>query len=357
MEGTESVRMTTSIPSNTEASQWVETYCRERPELSLCFCEVREVKRSNRDTWVFLNLLDKRCPELFLICEPRGKSTPRIVPYFSIRERPDRQIVSYSLGKGLCNLAEVRELFGGLFSRYCGSYTPKDLPQAKGELSKIALWVHDCLTEDFDHQISLNRQDLPEGVSISYDFGMAFSNHYFPPFYTMELGISEDSVRENRLFVLDLLDRYAQWVRLDEGETVRCLETSYPATCHADRCRYYLRNYEAHFRTRLYFGRFFEKMRNTPFEKERLGVLAKGLGLDMTGVTEWEGFIKVIRSGPRGTLDLRGLDLSDMDLRGADLTGASLAGADLEEADLRGARLSGVDWKDTNLKDVRRNET
>jgi hypothetical protein len=354
--------MTLSIPSDREARRWVESYCRERPGLSFCSCEVREVKRRERDTWVFLDFLDKRCPELFLIREPGGESPAETIPYFPIRERPDRQIVSYSLGKGLCNLAEVSEFFRGLYSRYCGSYRPGELPQQKADLSKIALWVHDCLTEDFDHQTALNRQNLPEGVCISYDFGMAFSNHYFPPFYTLELGISEESIPENRLFVLDLLARYARWVLVDEEEAVRNLETSYPATCHADRCRYYLRNYKAHFRTRLYFGRFFEKMRNTPFERGKLDELAERAGLDMTGVTEWETLVKEIRSGPRGTLDLRGLDLSDMDLRrsdlrGADLTGASLAGADLEEADLRGAKLSGVDWTDTNLKNVRQADT
>ena len=103
-------------------------------------------------------------------------------------------------------------------------------------------------------------------------------------------------------------------------------------------------------------------MRNTPFEKERVGELAERIGLDVAGVSEWESFIKAIRSDPRGTLDLRGLDMTDMDLRradlrGADLTGASLAGADMEQADLRGARLSGVDWTNTNLKGVERDET
>lgn len=354
--------MTTSIPSHREARRWVEAYCGERPELSICTCEVREVRRRGRDIWVFLNFLDKRCPELFLIREAGRESAAEIIPYFSIRERPDRQIVSYSLGKDLCNLAEVRELFGGLFSRYCGSFALGELPQQEGDLSRIALWVHDCLTEDFDHQTSLNRQNLQEGVCISYDFGMAFSNHYFPPFYTLELSISEDSIQEHRLFVLDLLARYARWVCVDEEEAVRSLENSYPSTCHGDRCRYYLRNYKAHFRTRLYYGRFFEKMRNTPFEKERVGELAERIGLDVAGVSEWESFIKTIRSAPRGTLDLRGLDMTDMDLRradlrGADLTGASLAGADMEQADLRGARLSGVDWTDTNLKGVERDET
>ena len=351
-----------ATPSHREARRWVEAYCTNRPELSICSYKVLEVKVIERDAWVFLDSPDKRCPELFLIREVRNESGGEIIPYFAIRERPGRQIVSYSLGKGLCNLAEVKELFGRLYSRYCGSYRVEDLQQRRGSLSRIALWVHDCLTEDFDHHISLNRQNLREGVCISYDFGMAFSNHYFPPFYTMELGISDESILENRLFLLDLLTSYARWVRADEGRLVSALEESYPATCRGDRCRYYLRNYRAHFRTRLYFGRFFEKMRNTPFERERLREIAKTIELDLGGVSDWESFIEAVRSAPRGRLGLRNLDLSDMDLRradlkGADLSGANLAGADLEDADMRGAKLSGTDMRGANLKGVKLDES
>jgi hypothetical protein len=354
--------MTTPIPSHRELRQWVEAYCRERPDLSLCSCGVREVKARERETWVFLDFLDKRCPELFLIREAGRDSSAEIIPYFSIREGPDRQIVSYALGKDLCNLAEVRELSGGLFSRYCGSYTAGELPQQKGDLSRIALWVHDCLTEDFDHQISLNRQNLPEGVCISYDFGMAFSNHYFPPFYAMELGVSDDSILENRLFLLELILRYARWLEVDEAVIIGQLEASYPATYHGDRCRYYLRNYRTHFPIRLYFGRFFEKIRSTPFEKESAHEIAKRIELDVGGVSDWDSLIEAVRSVPRGRLDLRGLDLAGMDLRradlkGADLAGANLAGADLEDADIRGAKLSGADMRGTNLKGVKSDET
>jgi hypothetical protein len=363
MEEIESLRMKgASTPTHREARRRVEAYCRDRPELSMCSCEVREVRVIERDVWVFLDSPDRRCPELFLIRGSSKESAAEIIPYFAIQERPGRQIVSYSLGKGLCNLAEVKELFGRLYSRYCGSYLVGELPQKRGSLSRIALWVHDCLTEDFDHQIALNRQNLEEGVCISYDFGMAFSNHYFPPFYTMELGISDTSILEHRLFLLEVLSRYARWVRADEGGTVSRLQRSYPTTSHGDRCRYCLRNYKAHFRTRLYFGRFFEKMRNAPFERERLYEIAKSIELDMDGVSDWGSLVEIIRSSPRRRLDLRGLDLSDMDLRradlkGADLTGASLAGADLEDADMRGANLSGVDMRGTNLKGVKLDQT
>jgi hypothetical protein len=191
---------------------------------------------------------------------------------------------------------------------------------------------------------------------------MAFSNHYFPPFYTMELGISDDSIVENRLYLIEMITRYAHWVMADEEAMIRRLEASYPTSCHADRCRYYLRNYKAYFRTRLYFGRFFEKMRHTFFERERLAGIAEAIGLDLGRLSGWESWIRTMRDSARGRLDLRGLDLSEMDLRGADLkgadlTGASLAGADLEGADMRGTNLSDVDLTGTNLEDVKMDTT
>jgi hypothetical protein len=330
---------------------WVEAYFRERPDLSHCSFEIRSTENFDEAAWVFLDSLDERCPQLVVFHNGLGCGSPqKVVPYFCIEERPNRQIVSYFLGRELCNLAEVREHSGRLYSRYCGSYDLDDLPQKRASLSRIALWMHDCLTEDFDHQTSLNRQSLEEGVCISYDFGMAFSNHYFPPFYAMELGISDESILENRFFLLELLASYARWVRTDEEEVVERLERSYPGTCHGDRCRYYLRNYKAHFASRLYFGRFFEKIRTTPFEAMRLKGVAEALGMDMREVADWASLIGLLRERGRGGLDLRGLDLSDMDLRRADLRGADLTGASLAGADLREAILSGVDRRDANLE-------
>ncbi len=317
---------------------------------------------TDRESWVFLDPRDKRCPRLFRIRGEEDGSRRTIIPYFLIRERPCRQLVSYFLGRELCNLAEVKELFGRLYSRYCGSYEPEELPQPEEDLSRIALWVHDCLTEDFDHQTALNRRNLEEGASISYDFGMAFSNHYFPPFYTMELGIAEDSIRENHVFLLETLTRYARWVAEEEESILRGIEASYPTTSHRDRCRYYLRNFKTHFRTRLYFGRFFEKLRGAPFDRQKLAELAEVLDLDLRDIADWPSLVTALRSCPRGRLDLRGLDLSDMDLRradlkGADLEGAYLAEADLEDADMRGANLSGADLSGTHLKGAKFDET
>jgi Pentapeptide repeats (8 copies) len=344
---------------NKELLRLAEAFYRETPAFSRCSCEVRGVRPLDGDHCVFVHAPDKRCPQVLLIPGNKRAEAREIIPYFPVRERPNRQIVSYVLGKDLCNLAEVREMFGSLFSRYCGSYRLDELPQWNRGLSKITLWVHDCLTEDFDHQISLNRQDLHEGVCISYDFGMAFSNHYYPPFYTMELGIPDESILENRSFLLDFLTRYAGWVGVDEEDFIGRLEALYPHTCHRDRCRYILRNYKAFFPTRLYFGRFFEKLRNTPFEKDRLHGIAETIGMELGEVSGWESWIEKLRACPRGKLDLRGLDLSDMDLRradlrGADLTDASLAGADLEGADMRGAKVNRVDLRGANLSGAKR---
>ncbi len=344
-----------SFESEGDLRSCVHAYCRERPELPLRSEEIREVRRVDGETWVFSDSQDKRCPQLFLVHRSESESDAQITPYFALQEHPERQIVSYALGKGLCNLAEVRELFGRLFSRYCGSYEPEELPHGSGSLSRIGLWVHDCLTEDFDHQVSLNRQHLGEGISISYDFGMAFSNHYFPPFYSMELGISDKSIVENHRFLLELLRSYAGRARADEQDMIRSLEKSYPTTCKPDFCKYILRSFKTYFPTRLYFGRFFEKIREVPVEQERLIEIGNMIGVKTEDIRDVQEWVECLRLLPRGRLDLRGLDLSDMDLtradlRNADLTGANLEGADLEEADLRGTILSEADLHGANLK-------
>lgn len=349
-----------SAPAGADLRERLEAYCSKRPDLSAFPLEIRETRPLDQDTWVFVSAPEKRCPELFRVRGSECLPEAQIVPYFRVRERPSRQIVSYTLGKGICNLAEVREVFGRLYSRYCGSYALEELPQRTGSLSRIALWVHDCLTEDFDHQTSLNRKNLREGVCISYDFGMAFSNHYFPPFYTKELGISDESILDNRPFLLKLILRYVQG-KWDEAEWVRRIQASYPTMCRTDRCRYYLRNYRAYLPTRLYFGRLFEKMRNTPFERQSVLAIAERIELDMRGVSGWDSLLQAIRCLPRRPLDLRGLVLTDMDLRRADLRGAdladtNLAGADLEEADLRGANLAGAELRGANLKGVKRDD-
>ncbi len=336
----------------------VQAYCRCRPDLPLHSEEIRDVKRVDGEIWVFTDSLDHRCPQLFLLRRQGTGSGRDVVPYFAVRERPDRQIVSYSLGKGLCNLAEVKELFGSLYSRYCGSYSLEEVPHRTGSLSRIGLWVHDCLTEDFDHQVSLNRQHLEEGISISYDFGMAFSNHYFPPFYAMELGIPDESIVENRVFLLELIRRYAGRAAADEESMVRNLEECYPKTCKPDFCRYLLRNFKTYFATRLYFGRFFEKILAAPPDPERLIEIGDSIGVETGENCDVPSLVERLRCVPRGRLELRGLDLSGVDLRradlrGADLTGASLAGADLEGADLTGADLAETDLRGANLEGVK----
>ncbi len=351
-----------STPTDARLLGRIEAYCSKRPELSAFPLEIRETRALDQDIWVFVSRPDKRCPELFQVrgSAPARPPEAQIVPYFPVRERPSRQIVSYTLGKELCNLAEVREVFGRLYSRYCGSHVLEELPQRTAALSRIALWVHDCLTEDFDHQTSLNRKDLPQGVCISYDFGMAFSNHFFPPFYTKELGISDESILEHRSCLLDLIRRYVRGAK-DEAEWVRRILASYPGVCRTDRCRYYLRNYRAYLPARLYFGRLFEKIRSAPFDRQSALEIAEEIGLDIRGVSGWDSLLRSIRSLPRRALNLTGLDLSDMDLRRADLRGAdlreaNLAGADLEGADLRGADLGGADLRGANLRGVKEHD-
>jgi len=344
--------------SSEELLRVAEDYGRERPGLFLCSCEIREVRSIGDDHYIFLASPEKRCPRILLVRALRDGRHRDVLPYFPVREGPDRQTVSYLIGRGLCNLAEVKELFGSLFSRYCGSYKVDELPQREGSQSRIALWVHDCLTEDFDHQTSLNRQNLHEGICVSYDFGMSFANHYYPPFYTLELGISDDSILESRIFLLGILSRYARWVVADEEIFIDQVRQSYPTTHHADRCRYYLRSYKAYFPARLYYGRFFEKLRSAPFEGERVSEIARAIEVDVAGISDWETLVRRLRETRPRRLDLRGLDLSEMnlrraDLRGADLRDADLSGAELEVADLRGADLRGANLEGTNLRNAK----
>jgi len=350
--------MRDSASSSEELLRLAEDYGREEPGLFLCSCEIREVRSVDDDYYLFLRSPEKRCPRILLIRGLRDGRHREVLPYFPIREGPDRQTASYLIGRGLCNLAEVKELFGSLFSRYCGSYRADELPQREAGQSRIALWVHDCLTEDFDHQTSLNRQNLHEEICVSYDFGMSFANHYYPPFYTLELGISDDSILEHRIFLLGLLARYARWVEADEETFIDQVRQAYPTTHRADRSRYYLRSYKAYFPVRLYFARFFEKLGRARFEGERVSEIARAIGLDVAGVSDWRTLVRRLREAPPRPLDLRGLNLSEMglrraDLRGADLRDADLSGADLEAADLRGVDLRGASLEGAKLRNAK----
>ena len=69
-----------------------------------------------------------------------------VTPYYPVNERPDRQIMSYILGKEKANLAEIKEIKGHLYSRCCLSYETTELIHDDPVESCIGLWVHDCLT-------------------------------------------------------------------------------------------------------------------------------------------------------------------------------------------------------------------
>lgn len=346
-----------------EVLRIVEDYLCDRPEFFLTSLNVKEMGESCGERYVRVNTVDKRSPELFMVCDVKGNPGKRVVPYFLIRERPNRQIISYFLGKNICNLSEVREIEGKLYSRHADSHGPDELPHRDEIASKIGLWVHDCLTEDFDHHSSLNRRDLPFGASVSYDFGMSFTNSYFPPFYAWELGISDDSIEERADFVMELLTRYARLAEMGEDEIISNIKDIYPTTRNEDFLRYLFRSYKTYFPMRLYYGRILEKLKGTVLHRDKLSIILGAVGLSIDGIADWNDVIRLLSDSRRGSLDLRGLDLSHVnmrkadlfvaDLREADLRGADLRCADLRDADLRGAKTDGMDIDDAKTEGMK----
>lgn len=318
--------------------------------------------RHNGSLLVHLDIKDKRCPSLLQVTGVHASRSADIVPFFRITSHQDRQIVSYMLGSNLCNLAEIREIDGSLFSRYAGSYSQLELVHGDQTESRIALWIHDCLTEDVDHSQSLNRYMCSGGACISYDFGLAFSNRSYPPFYAWELGLDDSTISDHAEFVMDLVSSYTAHLERSEEDFIADIRSRYGRIYHEGLCRFYIRSFRAHFPVRLYFGRFFEKISRTRFSHEKISHLAGLLGIHHEGCSDWRGFVTVLRENPRRNLHLEGLDLSCADLRGADLRcavlrGANLQNADLERADIhnadiRGANLSGANLMNTNMEGV-----
>ena len=325
----------------------IESFCQDRPDLFLSSLQVEGYQSAGNDGFFFVQTDDKRSPRMILARNIDNGNAPAIVPYYLIHERPEAQAVSFLLGRGLCNLAEVREVSGRLYSRYSGSHSLTDLPHGNAIQSKIALWVHDCLTQDLDHQAELNRHHLPQGACISFDFGLAFMRHYYPPFYTFELGISDASIRENRDFVLELLTRYAVRARQAESEFIAKVTEAYPTTCRVDLCRYYFRNFGGYLSRRMYRGGFFQKMTQAGYLEREALQFAETMGINGCGLRGGLDLLQALSACRPGKLDLRDLDLSGADLRkadlnGADLRGTALEGANLAKADLRGADLTGT---------------
>ena len=340
----------------------VEDYCIVRPEFFLDSIKVENTLKLDGQNYLMIETIDKRTPKLFFVDTSANGIPKRVIPYFLIHERPDRQILSYFLGKGLCNLSEIREIAGRLYSRYADSYDLKELVHQDEIKSKIALWLHDCLTEDFDHHSSLNRKDISSGASISYDFGMSFSNSYFPPFYAWELGLDDNSIKENSDYLLKLLKGYVALVKMKEDAIISTITGTYPNTHNENIIRYLIRIYKTYFPMRLYYGRIFDKLKDTPFERDGLSAIMEVLDISIKNVNDWAALIKILSENRRRSLDLRGLDLSNAnmrradlsgaDLRGVNLTGTDLGGVDLRGADLRGARMDGVNFEGAKIEGV-----
>lgn len=349
-------RLNTSVMGiSSEKLHQIKKVCLESADIYLPSFDVERIDAYYRDTFLLMKNNDKRCPRILRIRDPHGTDSVDVIPYYWIKERPEAQIASFHIGRGLCNLAEIQEFFGTLYSRLCTSHDPCELPQQDPVQSQIALWAHDCLTQDFDHHQKLNRQVLTGGAAISFDYGMAFLPNYFPPFYTFELGIKDHFISENKVFLTTLLTHYALQTQISEEIFIKQIADKYPKTARPDVCRYYFRNYKSFFAKRLYFGRFFEKMKSSPFVREDWSVLLEIIGFPKNEITGWKSFLGKLSEVRFRQLDLQGLDLSGADLRKADLKRANLRntnlqGANLERADLRGADMKGANVKEAKLK-------
>jgi hypothetical protein len=186
---------------------------------------------------------------------------------------------------------------------------------------------------------------------------MAFSSRFYPPFYTFELGLSDDSIQKNGSFLLTVLSEYAGLLQTDENQMIVKLLKAYPETHNDQLCRYYLRNFKANFSTRLYYGRFMDKFGNFPFEKKHIKPFADAVGVMTDSIEGWKDFSKKLAESKPPGLDLRGLNLSGADLRktwlrNADLRDTDLSDADLAGTDLRGADLRGSIYDPDSLKEA-----
>lgn len=325
-----------------------ESYCKDKKEFFPHSWKINSITTDKDACHILLDTIDKRSPQLFII-KKCGNSPTTVIPFFEITNHRDRQIMSYVLGEGLCNLAEIKEINGRLYSRYCGSYTNGEIVHRSREYSVIALWVHDCLVEDFDHRHDLNRHYLENGSCISFDFGMSLSNKYFPPFYYMELGITDNMLKDHRDFILNLIIEYAKRSRLSEEDVLTKIKERYPKTANRDLCLYNLRYYSIYLAERLYYGRIFHLLKNTSYPDKEMSSLLKLLQLENVRISKWETFIEMLRSSKCKKLDLSGLNLVGADLRRADLRGANLRGTNLMNANLKDANMENADLREAIL--------
>lgn len=338
-----------------ELIESVSEYLSARLNLDRQDYKISEINYKTIPGVIKLEPLNHGIPRLILVNHRQSSDAMHFIPYHRIHERPDRQIMSYTIGKNLSNLAELKEINGKLHSRSGLSYDPHELVHQHPTQSLIGLWVHDCLTEDLDHHKSLNRKILPGGACISFDFGLAFSCRYYPPFYTAELGLGDEEIIAHQDFLTGLLSEYSGLLAVHEDQFLTPMLKFFPETHHLPLCRYYLENFKSLFPIRLLYGRFFEKIKKSKFDPECLAGLARAIGLDISGVFNWEQFITRLRGIKPVPMSLQGLNLSGLDLRNADfkeadLREANLSGSNVEGADFRGADLRGASLEGTNLE-------
>lgn len=311
-------------------------------------------------TYAYLDSIDHDSPNLITFTPGINNGYSELTAYHRIRNWANRQIVSYILGRDLVNLAEVKEIERRLYSRSCLCHQTTELPHHGPEQSKIGLWIHDCLTEDMDHNKNLNRRTLPDGTCLSFDFGLAFSCRYYSPFYSFELGISDMDIRQNQDFIVNVLSEYATRALTDEETLINEIKRAYPQTIRESKCRFYRRNFKAWFAKRIHKGAFFKKLDFESFNQRDLIKIAAAVGVRLHGISCGRSFSDQLAIVKPPVIDLRGLDLSGADLRRtrlcgadlreADLTGCILSEADLRCADFRGARTKGADFNRAKLE-------
>ncbi|MBN1573229.1 MAG: pentapeptide repeat-containing protein [Deltaproteobacteria bacterium] len=150
---------------------------------------------------------------------------------------------------------------------------------------------------------------------------------------------------------------------MGEDEIISNIKDIYPTTRNEDFLRYLFRSYKTYFPMRLYYGRILEKLKGTVLHRDKLSIILGAVGLSIDGIADWNDVIRLLSDSRRGSLDLRGLDLSHVnmrkadlfvaDLREADLRGADLRCADLRDADLRGAKTDGMDIDDAKTEGMK----
>jgi hypothetical protein len=264
---------------------------------------IRGIRDSGYERLVFVGSGETDSPELFVVNGLGFSGDWSIIPYYPVRDDRSRNIISYSIGRGICNLSEVREILGLLYSRCSGSYDPDSLPQRSGLDSKIALWIHDCLTGDFDHGRRLNRAELASGVTLSYDFGKCFTSPHFPVNYAGELGLDTDSIAGRLSFVVEQLKKYSR-IFLEDGRAfVSKITESYPETGREEKLLRFFNCFRDNFPMRLYYGRIFDSFPGLPFDGEGVREIFDPVGIDTGAVAGWESLISLLSECQTGCYD------------------------------------------------------